>query len=251
MSKDRPEEDLFVQALINRLGLPLRPERQRPGLGPDFLLAGDESPIGVEVTRVHRRSEPGTIPRQQMEGIRSSLLRRAKTLWDAQGYPPAVVRCHFNSNHTPFITAIPEVASLLVRAAAQALESSDGSEPARLHRPEDPELPPAVHTLFVHAEPSEIGSIWLANDSEWGASLEPATIQQRIDAKAAKLATYQRPSSIVWLLLVMDSRAFSGAMAVSDTTLSHTFVSPFQVTYLMDFLHSRGIWRLQSCAAAT
>jgi hypothetical protein len=244
MSRHDTEELDFVERFLHCEGLTYRPEKQRPGDAPDFLLHGAGEIIGLEVTRVHRETEPDAIPRQQMEGIRDAVLRGAKKAWDLAGLPPVEVHCHFNHHRTPLPQELHDTVRQLIEAVSESIPQPGAWVKVESGDQSGARLPRAVHTVTIYNHASIEESFWAGPDSEWGVDLTIASITERIEAKNGKLQQYLKAAQHNWLLLVMDSRRFSGMMRVPPAVLEHRFHTGFSRTCLLDALNMQ-VWDLK------
>jgi hypothetical protein len=240
------DEHLFVEVFLKAAGLQYQFEKQEDGDGPDFLLWDASTQLGLEVTRVHRDTEDGQMPRRQMEGIRDSLMDHAKREWDARALPPVRVNCDYNDKHTPLLkNEMRTVAQQLVEVVRAALPPVGSS--VRVGRDYDSPgvLPKALRSLTIVRLKSYDTSYWFSDDGARGTNLSPERVQERIAAKNAKFERYDSPSRETWLLVVMDNRRLSAMMSFGGEAAEHEYSSLFARTFLLDLLYLR-LWQLRT-----
>ena len=246
MSTDNEaNEHLFVEVFLRAAGYSYQFRKLPPSSGPDFLLWNDESELGLEVTRVHRGPEKGPLPRRQMEGIRDSLMFLAKREWDARGLPPLEVHCHYSYHHTPLPNEVLTVARHLVDVVQAAMPDVGAVVEIDSNHHGAVSLPPAVHSLNIVRLSGHDRSYWFGGDAAWGADLTPDLVQERISAKNTKYDRYRGAGQETWLLVVMDSRRFSGMMRFGSEAAEHEYNSFFAKTFVLELLYGR-FWHLRT-----
>lgn len=231
-SATQKEEELGHLANFLKIsGLGGTPRPVEDGSGPDFVLATEQGEIGIEVTKLHREAPASGLGRRQMEGIREQILVAAKKLWDEAGEGPIEVHVHFNHHRTPFKHEIAGAASNLVNF----VQSNRPPVGEHLHFSwNDTKLPDGAHAISVVLLGAHTRSYWLGADSDWEQPLSAEQLQARISSKNQKIARYRAAANVVWLLIVLDSRRFSGWFDLESAALLETYESLFTRTIVFD-----------------
>jgi hypothetical protein len=93
-----------------------------------------------------------------------------------------------------------------------------------------------IDTVFIHRYDEFAATArWVAPRA--GSVLADCVdlLQSAIDDKAPKFHGYREHCDECWLLLVADSSKPSASIHPSDKSLAHSYVSPFDRTYFLDF----------------
>jgi hypothetical protein len=226
---------------------------------PDFVVVTEQQRrIGIELTQVFKVDGGTEVPQQAVEAAKEEITVAARTYSEFLGTPPAHIALFFSLRKRPNAKVRQQIA----RQVAQVVREN---------------MPPVGESVQLDRgiggsrnQPNEVDLILInrvhpANRHQWtwpemGAAQMDAIelLERKIEIKARKLDDYLRYCDECWLLIIAPSFKPSGMIHPDNSTVTHSYVSPFSRTYFLDFGrgsvvrlqdYSRGIRRAQSPAA--
>ncbi|MBP5987967.1 MAG: hypothetical protein KA538_12360 [Azonexus sp.] len=227
----KERERFLVESFIRNASLQAEIVEAREA--PDFIIRVDGKLLGLEVTELFVSDTPGGESLQARESISSQIVANAQRLYQAaHGAPVHLSMCFFpgmslrDINRDKTAQAICDFVLALDIAVSERID----------WRPEDYEdqqiqLPEQI--AFVHAlgVPSFDMAHWAEARAGWVAPLEEASLQQRINEKAKRIATYRNAIPTNWLLVVADAMKPSSLIKAKSNFAANNLRSPFDRTF--------------------
>ena len=200
---------------------------------PDFIITVDGKLTGLEVTELFVSDTPGGESLQARESISSQIAANAQRMYQAAGGSPVhLSMCFYPGMSLRDINrdkAAQVICDFVLALGITASERIDW-------RPEDYEdqqiqLPEQL--AFVHAlgVPSFDMAHWAVARAGWVAPLREASLQQRINEKAKRIAAYQNAIQTNWLLVVADAMKPSSLIEPNSDLATNNLQSPFDRTF--------------------
>lgn len=221
----KERERFLVERFINEANLQAKIVEEREA--PDFIISIDGKFIGIEVTELFISAEPGGDSLQARETISSKIAAKAQRLYEAVGGKPA----HVSMCFYPGISLRDINRDKAAQALCDFVLAMDLSVSERVDwRPEDndestqlPEEFAFIHALGV----PEFGmSHWTVARAGWVAPLDEEPLQQRIDEKSKRIATYKNATHVNWLLIVADAMRPSSLIEAKSDFRGNSLKSP-------------------------
>ena len=204
----RARERFFLDEFLRHVPGLRFVEQGRPPEWPDFVLADDRGPLGLELTQLFRDDGPKGSPTVTAEKRRSKLLRDIAGRYYAAGGPPAHVSAVRIGQ--PEGSNIDDAVRLLLKAAARVGNASERIEVPDRARPT---RTPWALLYFLRLAP-EVGAHcdWnaLQNSCAFVGRVKPEALRACIDEKAANLPRYRRHLDRVSLLIYVERNRGSG-----------------------------------------
>jgi hypothetical protein len=171
---------------------------------PDFLIHGEHSKVGIELTELHRHTPVGVKPQQALEAMRHRVVARAQELYLAKGLPPVRASIFMRDTHgikKDQVQILAEVICQLVERNLPDMNSSRHEKNDGLNCDYFPEpiLEISVHRLDVITE-----SFFGAPGATWISTLSNADIQRVIASKELKYPAYRLKCDQTWLIINAD-----------------------------------------------
>lgn len=171
---------------------------------PDFLIHGDDSIIGIELTELHRETQDGVKPQQALEAMRHRVVARAQELYSAKGLPPVKVSVFMRDNHDIRKDHVQSLAEALCQLVERNLPNPNSSRREeydwvnRAHFPE-PIIEVSVHRLDVITK-----TFFSVPGATWVSTLSNSDIARVVGPKELKLPAYLKKCNRAWLVINAD-----------------------------------------------
>ena len=218
VEEDLPDGDLFDDP---------------PDSSPDYRVDTGKDVLGVEHTRIYQQHDGEELPRQALETYIPEVIREAEEEYKSRRNPHVHVNVHFSSDAYLGKDMIEEVARELVGFVEQRIP--EPGEKARFSDLRgDRNLPKQIWGLSILRFEEAVRTSWSHPDTVWVSQLTPEYVQERINAKNGKVASYRENCDRIWLLLVFNG-TLSTSFDIGPELPDHTFESDFDRTYLFDF----------------
>lgn len=204
---------------------------------PDFILRVDDQLTGVEVTELFISDTPGGNSLQAKEAISSQIVAKAQHMYQEAGGKPAHVSIGFylgvslrDINRDKTAQALCDFVLELDLAASEYKDWRPES-----FEEQQSQLPDEI--AFVHAlgVPSFDMAHWSVPRAGWVAPLREEPLQQRINEKAKRIASYQKAAGSNWLLIVAGARKPSSLIEIKSDFSSGNLKSPFDRTFFYQY----------------
>ena len=231
-------ERFFLDRFLERLGVipTWIQERERP----DFLVHLEGRTVGVEITYLHIRDTPENTLPQAMESVTDRIVSAAQRLYSSSGAPPAHVTVLFSSwlrfNEVKREQIAKRLANHVQSLDLNTWQKADWRSDAEEN--DDHPLSDVVDVIHALGVPDHSMAHWTVARAGWVATLTAERLQERIDEKSPKVATYQKVAQEIWLVVIADGMKPSQAFLVPSDLEAHAVVSPFTKTFF--FGHPTG-----------
>jgi hypothetical protein len=204
-----------------------------PGEEPDFLIGGGSGVVGVELTALYRTDSDDTLPRHASEGLRDQIVKRAQRIYEDSSGPELWVSVHFSPYAKLRKSLVPGLATKLARIVAGTNVGMNGS--VSLEDDSDaPGSPEEISMINIRRLQVLTKGFWTSPDAAFVPDCEPKEIQQIIDKKNKRVASYLRKCQTIWLLIIVDGFALSSTVNLPDATRSHVYRSGFNRTFVLE-----------------
>lgn len=204
---------------------------------PDFQLTMSDATVGVEVTELFISPagvEPSPVAR---ESAIARVVSEAKAHFERHSPQQLRVAIGFIPRFSPTKLRRSETARAIANELLEHKFAHDQVLELRAFE-NGVALPEEVAFISAHSMPPGISPHWFAPQAGWVAPLVAESLQDRIAAKAARLASYRSSIPLVWLLLVSEGRLpsqfFDPALPFDPSSVK----SPFDRTFLFSMMHS-------------
>jgi hypothetical protein len=204
-----------------------------PSEEPDFVVHSAAGRLGIELTELHRSSDPGTHPLQAQEAMRRRVLARAKDLYVEAHGPSLHVSVIF---YDPPVISKAEVEPLAQQLADIALRNVPSVGQTHLEEFDWQErgvFPEHVQRVAVYNVPLTNGPFFTAPSATWVADLAATDVQSALDSKNPKCAAYRVRCDSVWLLINCNTDFLSTWFEVDPIALQRKFNSDFDRAFLL------------------
>jgi len=226
--RQKPRERFLLEEFIKVSSIDAQIVEEREA--PDFVVRTGGALVGVEVTEIFISHETHGNTPQAHEAISSQIATKAQHLYQASGGPPAHVTFCFAPGRDLRHLERDKTSQMLcdhVRGMNLSLwQRVDW-------RPEECDSPLPDEISFVHAlgVPSFDMAHWGVARAGWVAPLRLVQLQERIDAKANRLPTYQDVIAENWLLVIADAMKPSSLIEAKPDFDAQAVLSPFSRTF--------------------
>jgi hypothetical protein len=209
------------------------------GESPDFVIRGLEGTLGVEVTRLFKRSGEGQQSLKAQESEKRMIVDMARKLHEKRGMPILHVSVLFGSSG-PFNKSKRKLLSEQLANAIQACMPTPESWCRIDHTFEDDcPFPVEVASVRIANFSSLKRNHWSVGEAGWVQEDFVGELQKAIDEKHSELSEYLSRCSTCWLLIVADGSGPSSFFDPSDNTKRHTYSSRFPRTYFVEAFDGR------------
>lgn len=200
---------------------------------PDFIIRVDGKLVGLEITELFVSNTPGGGSLQARESISSQIAAKAQHLYQAaHGTPVHLSMCFYpganlrDINRNKAAQAICDFVLALNIAPSEHINWSPEDY-------EDPltQLPEQVAYIHALGVPSFDMAHWGVARAGWVAPLEEESLQQSIDEKTKRIATYRSVIATNWLLVVADAMKPSSLIKAKSDFCTSNLQSPFDRTF--------------------
>lgn len=199
------------------------------GEDPDFKI-GQEPQVGVEVTEVLRRPEPGNGPMKEQESLRRHVVDLAEKSLHHTGTPKLFVSAYFAR-----LTKgrVRQIATCLANLVVHRCPSQGQIRTLKRTWADGEQWPPELLGLSIWHPEGTVAGFWHGSGpAEHVESCSVDTLQAELDRKEAKLSI--DPSLAEnWLLMVMNGHDHSGFFVLPEDVLGHHFKSGFDRVWLL------------------
>lgn len=199
---------------------------------PDFLVVDERQRTGIELTELHRESQPGQAPLQAMEAMRHRLAARAQDLYVQGGGPP--VRCTIFMQEVHIEKSqVESLASAIVGIAKRNLPVANASLSESYDWTNRDYFPEIIDTVSVRRIDAITETHFNCPGATWVPKLSSSDIIRTLAAKEPKYAAYRARCDQAWLLINADIGAMSTWFDFESDALSGPFCTSFDRVFLM------------------
>src|SRR4030095_15247944 len=148
---------------------------------PDFLVQSVDGLIGIELTRLFRKSAQGHSLAREQESLRERIATEAKSRYEAVPRPPIHVSIHFNHNPALRKSDVTELAARLVELAIRLTPDIGGKSEEEYHWLNRAYFPEQIAAVSVYRPRVLAKSVWSTPSADYVRILSGAEIQMEID----------------------------------------------------------------------
>ena len=181
--------------------------------------------LGLEVTQLFHQATRPALSRRGIESLRDRIVSRARSLYEKERRPIAIVSVIFNSSLNITRSDVPQLANKLMGVVIRNLPEQYGSKSEEFNWENRGWFPEEINRVSVSRFPEINDSHWYSPDAEYLPEGSIELVQSVIEKKNAKLVDYVKLVSECWLLIVLDDFRLSGAFIISQEVLDHTYSS--------------------------
>ena len=206
---------------------------------PDFLIHGEHSTIGIELTELHRDTPTGVKPQQELEAMRHRVVAKAQELYLAKDLPPVKVSFFMRDTQDIKKEQVPTLAVALCKLVERNLPGPNASRTEeydwvnRDHFP-DPILEVSVHRLDVITR-----TFFSVPGATWVSTLSNADIQRAVAPKELKYPAYRLKCDQAWLVVITDIGSMSTWFEFDSTVPLLPLKTQFERVFVLRHFGSR------------
>lgn len=205
-----------------------------PNEEPDFPIEEYGVMFGIELTGLYRADSDNGLRRQASESLRKQIVDRAQSIYEQAGDPELWVSVHFSAYANLSKSRISDLADRLVKIVTAANVGVDGnvSIEADWDRPED--FPQEIGSIDIRRLEILTRGFWTVPDAAFVPDCSLAEIQQVMEKKNKRVASYRSKCHVIWLVIVVDGFALSSTMNIPDEVREHLYRSDFNRVFIFE-----------------
>ncbi len=234
----KAEERRFVEILAEKLDA-FPPGKLIDSESPDFLVAGPEGVIGIEVTKIHHADE-----RRQQESEFRSLVDAACRLYESENAIPLEVKVHFGGNTQFNKRNRDKFARILANLVLTNIPQPDSWIPLENNWENPGFFPYEILGLSIIRLSAFRRNFWSVPSAGFFQEEFAPKIEAIITTKEHAISTYRTDCTGRWLLVVAEGNSASTFFDPSTKTLQHSYSSSFDRIFLVEAFR-RKVWELK------
>ncbi|HEX9390764.1 MAG TPA: hypothetical protein VF928_05580 [Usitatibacteraceae bacterium] len=207
--------------------------------GPDFLVGGERSSVGVELTELHRSVPDGVTPGQAQEAMRERVVGRAKELFSAASAAPLYVSVLLNESISIGKSDVEPLAKKIAALLLSNCPAVGKRYEGRYDWVNRDRVPKQVHRLAAYNVPNSNRAFFYAPGATWVASLTSEVVQRVLDSKEPKIPAYRSQCVETWLVIAHDTNRMSTWFELSYEPSNVEFVSSFDRVFLLNLFANK------------
>jgi hypothetical protein len=224
-------ERIYIEAFAN--AYPAFPSgRMDKSENPDFLVHNGEDVLGIELTRIFRKSRHELSPMREQESLRERIADIAKSEYDERDLPPVHVSVFFDDQHILRKADVRRIAEKLVALVVRLMPEPGYSCEEEYDWINREYFPEEVLHVIVRRREYMTASFWSTPLAAFLPQVGPEEIQAEIAKKEQKLDLYLRSCARAWLVLLSHGEGLSSIIAVSSEALSAKYLTRFERVFL-------------------
>ena len=178
--------------------------RVEPTEEPDFLIHGQKSTIGIELTELHRDVPAGVKPQQALEAMRHRVVARAQELYEAKGLPPVKVSVFMRDSHDIKKEQVQPLAEALCQLVERNLPELNASKKEEYDWENRDYFPEPILEVSVHRMDVITKTFFSVPGATWVSTLSNSDIQRVVAPKELKYPAYRLKCDQAWLVINAD-----------------------------------------------
>ena len=213
--------------------LPDFPEGQIDPCGenPDLRVNSPRGIIGIEVTEVCEPLE------EEQLSLRSRVLSRAQKLYEAVDHPPVRVSVLFSTHEPIRVPQVDFLAERLCEIVIRNLPPGFGAAQEWYDWRNRSHFPIQFDAVSIYRLPELSRNSWSFSSSVYIPTRGATEIQEIIDRKESRVATYRKTCSSVWLVIAVDGFRSSSIATLAANAGDHSFKTPFDRAFILNDRH--------------
>jgi len=217
---------------------------------PDFLIHAEKGLIGIEHRQLFQESPTGERPLQAREHEIDNILVVAKEHAELRGMPPVHVTFIFRGGQNNTRGLDKQTRLNLGREITKAVNKNlpQENESVKITYPDTGKrgFPEEITHVFLNRYGKQ--HKWTYCEAVESLFDCRGVLQQAIDAKANKLLSYKNTRHLTecWLLIVANGLRHSGSFAINEPERNHTYSSPFDRTYFLNYSDPQPLFCLKT-----
>jgi hypothetical protein len=236
--KDRETEERVFRMLQHRCGLTGQ-FQHNPGTEPgeesgkpDFVVDHDGGRLGVEMTCIHIPGKVNGMPLQQHEAEEDEIVENACAKATQCGLPPLKVGVIFTGNPPKKKNRKTDWADTLFEIVRNNCPEPGGI--VYLGGMDGGSLPEGFWWVGINRILKWKKHSWNCEDEAGDVETDFSTqLQERINAKAAKLRQYRKHCDKCWLVIAAPGRRPSSFFEFSNEMATRSYRSPFERVFFV------------------
>lgn len=200
---------------------------------PDFLVRGDSRVVGIELTDLHRATNPGQMPRQATEAMRKRVITRAQEIYTALNHPPVIATFFLDDRVHIQKTEVEPLAAKLANLVASNLPASNSTAEVPKDWDDFQERPQIMHSLSVHRLDAVTRTFFSSPGATWVAPLTREDIERALSSKDPKHPVYRAKCDEAWLVINVDIESMATWFEFDLSLLREPFTTSFERVFLV------------------
>ena len=206
---------------------------------PDFLIQSPDRTLGVEISRIFGRGEPDSPPPQSQDTERDLIAQRAQAIATDRGLAPVMVDVYFDSRQSIAKRERDSIARQLVDLIVANMPALNEDRSIENRHPIRSQFPPQIEAVHIWRLNPLRSHLWQTGDAGIVNEDFASYLQQLIDDKNGKIATYRHKCDHCWLVVVADWRGPSAFFEISDKMSGHNYNTAFDRVYFVESYSGR------------
>jgi hypothetical protein len=206
--------------------------------GPDFLIQGRQSTIGIEHTQMFQPGPTDGGSLQAQEKLRLKLLEHTQDRYSSAGGPALSAFVIFFPNKKISSKYLNNVAYNL---AEVILREAIRQEHARFLQlsPITCDLPHPIAGVNILIRPGSNRSSFSPLEMGWIPAISSSDILSRIADKETKIIQYEKKCDEIWLLIVANEIAVSSTVDLSQEAIQYSYSTNFDRLFFLWNFHPK------------
>ena len=199
---------------------------------PDFLIKGNGTRVGIELTELHRDVQAGAAPLQATEAMQHRTIQRAKQIFVSKGLP--IVHCSIIMGDTHIKKdKVEHFAQAIAAIAERNVPGPNQSRTESFEWTNRSYFPEEIDTITVYRLDQLKETFFSAPRSVWATSLTRTDIERILASKNSKYPAYRTKCDQAWLLINVDIDAMSTWHEFNKSSIALPFNTPFDRVFVL------------------
>ena len=216
---------------------------------PDFLIESSGRTVGVEITRIFSPAEPNRPMPKSQDNERDLIAQRAQVIATAQSVAPVMVDIYFDSRQSMKKVNRDPIAERLVGLVSSNMPALGHDRSIENPHPMKHQFPPQIKALHIWRCRPIRSHLWQTGDAGIVNEDFATNLQQLINNKNGKAATYSGKCDACWLVVVADWSGPSAFFEISHKMGDHNYSTTFDRVYFVE-THSDRVVLLNTSPSA-
>ncbi len=199
---------------------------------PDFLVHGEKSIIGLELTELHKETPNGLKPQQALEAMRCRVVAKAQELYVASNLPPVYVQIFMNDGYDIKKEQVMPLAETIHKLVASHLPENNSSQKIEYDWRNPGSFPHSLIEISVCRLDLITKTFFGAPRATWVPTLADVDIERVLKLKEKKYSTYRIKCDEAWLVINVDIVSMSTWFEFESSALSKPIRTQFDRVFI-------------------
>lgn len=213
--------------------------RIEPTEGPDFLVHGENSIVGIELTELHRETPNGVNPQQAIEAMRRRVVAKAQELYIASNLPAVSVWIFMNDSYDIKKEQVLPLAKKIRKLVASHLPDKNASQEIVYDLNDPDSFPDSLIKLSVRRRDAITETCFMSPGATWISAVSDADIERVVEPKERKYSTYRIKCDATWLVVNADISSMSTWFEFESLALLKPLRTQFEREFILRHFEKR------------